>query len=522
MAITRLGSTDRFVEIVNGTGAAGNLAAESGWQAGDLDLIAVSWYDNGPGATLSTPSGYTRAGSADYTLIDASTKATLFYKVLDGTEGASSIQFSAAAYANAVRLTLRGASALEIVAGSFDPGTAANGTTVTSPDIAGSAGQMLLCPMYVSDPATFSTPADMTAGPWNSGAGTDSLRWFYQALSADAGSKSSTLSITRNNRGFALLAQEPAAGGDGSASGTTLTATASIVAGAASANAQAGGATLSASASAIAGSAAGGAGAAGVTLAASASIVAGSASGAAAAAGVTLGSSASLVAGAPSVSVSASGAVLSQAASLLAGSASASADGAASGTTLAASATLLGGNASGTANATASGATVSATASVLAGTASASGNATANGVTLTAAASLLGGSAAGAAQAGGSTLAASVTLQAGTASGSGNAAASGVTLSAVATLSAGSASAANDGTAVGTMLAHAASLLPGSASGTAAGSGATVVAIATLLAGSAANDAVATGLTPPPARLTLDNTGRAVARLGARNTRRTA
>ena len=33
MAITRLGSTDRFVEIVNGTGAAGNLAAESGWQA---------------------------------------------------------------------------------------------------------------------------------------------------------------------------------------------------------------------------------------------------------------------------------------------------------------------------------------------------------------------------------------------------------------------------------------------------------------------------------------------------------
>lgn len=207
MAITRLGSTDRFVEILNGTGSAGNLAAESGWQAGDLDLIAVSWYDNGS-ATLSTPSGYTRAGSADYALIDASTKATLFYKVLDGTEGASSIQFSSNAYANAVRLTLRGASALEVVSGSFDPGTAANGTTVTSPDIVGSAGQMLLCPMYTGDPATFSTPADMTAGPWNSSAGTDSLRWFYQALSADAGSKSSTLSITRNNRGVALLAQE--------------------------------------------------------------------------------------------------------------------------------------------------------------------------------------------------------------------------------------------------------------------------------------------------------------------------
>lgn len=211
MTIARVGSTDRIVEILNAAGAANNLAGESGIAAGDLDLIAVSWYNPG-GRTITTPAGYTKAGGQDYLVAsydDDASYATLFYKVLTGSEGASSIQFSGNVYANAVRLTLRGASALNLSAPS--PGTAGSGTICTAPDVAGSAGQALICPFFISDPATFATPTDMTPGPWNSGANTNSLRWFLQVLAGDVGAKTTTLSSARDNLGFSFLVSESGA-----------------------------------------------------------------------------------------------------------------------------------------------------------------------------------------------------------------------------------------------------------------------------------------------------------------------
>lgn len=113
--------------------------------------------------------------------------------------------------------------------------------------------------------------------------------------------------------------------------------------------------------------------AAGVTLTAAASLIAGAASGAsgATAAGATLTASAALVAGAAAgqVNAAAAGVTLAAASSLVAGSASGEGAGVAAGVVVAAAASLLAGSASGQQAAEAAGVTLVASSSLLRGSA---------------------------------------------------------------------------------------------------------------------------------------------------------
>jgi hypothetical protein len=179
--------------------------------------------------------------------------------------------------------------------------------------------------------------------------------------------------------------------------------------------------------------------ASGVTTTATASLIPGAATGnsAGSASGVTLTATASLIAGAASAASSAAGQTLTATASLLAGSASGNEAGSASGVTLTAASSLIAGSASGTANGSASGATLTATASLTAGSASGNTAGTANGVTLTASSSLIAGASSAASSAAGVTLAASSSILAGSASGASAGSAGGATWTATASLIAG-------------------------------------------------------------------------------------
>lgn len=189
------------------------------------------------------------------------------------------------------------------------------------------------------------------------------------------------------------------------------------------------------------------------------------------------------------INATAAGVTLTVTSSLTAGAATGQRNATAAGQTLTATASLIAGSASGQANATASGQTLTATASLVPGTATGQQNATASGQTLTAAASLIPGTATGgnAGTAAGATLTATATLIPGTATGQQNATAPGVTLTAGVSLIAGSASAANDATASGVVIQAAASFIAGTATGNAGATaaGATMTATVTFIAGGA-------------------------------------
>jgi hypothetical protein len=228
----------------------------------------------------------------------------------------------------------------------------------------------------------------------------------------------------------------PLAGTNGTATGATITATASMEAGTATGDAAASGATITATASLIAGAASIDGTAAGSTIAATASLEAGTATGDASAAASTPTATASLVAGTATGDATAAGDTITATASLVAGTAEGSGNATAAGSTITVTASMQAGSAEGgsapasrreyivgppylnetgarqyvTANYyiietvtaagvddTAPGATITATASLVAGTAT--GDATAAGATIVATASLVAGTATAAAAA---------------------------------------------------------------------------------------------------------------------------
>lgn len=214
----------------------------------------------------------------------------------------------------------------------------------------------------------------------------------------------------QRSRQFVYLA---AGGTDATANGVTLTATASLIAGSATAASTAAAVTLTATASIITGSATAASVAAGVTLTATASLIPGSASGSSTgiANGVTLTATASLIAGTATAASTAAGTTLTATASIIAGSASGSAAGTANGVTLTGTATLIAGAA--TASSTATGQTLNITDSLIAGSASGASGGTAAGTTLTASSSMIPGAATAASSGPSTTWAATATIIAG-------------------------------------------------------------------------------------------------------------
>lgn len=236
-----------------------------------------------------------------------------------------------------------------------------------------------------------------------------------------AGTYSVTWTESPDQGAILVLAAFGADGPNGYATGATLTATASLVPGAATGGAGAGatasGATLTAVASVVPGQATGGATAAGAALSATSSLLPGVARGGAQASGQMLTATASIVPGAATGNATASGAALAAVASLVPGSAQGGAS--AAGQTIQAVATMVTGAAAG--GATASGQALTAVASLVPGAASStpSGSVTASGAVLQSSVQLIAGAAIGGALASGRTLQATASLSPGSATGSG-------------------------------------------------------------------------------------------------------
>lgn len=190
----------------------GNLTKSTGTASGDIGIILVSWWERSS-YTITTPTGWT-APSGNQLAIGGAGGArnllTVFYRVMDGSEGANwAVSFSGSTYGNAVLLTLRNsAGAMSFV--SATAGTAATGTTLTAPDVSGTDGYGLVVACGTSDPATHTTPGGMTIGPVG-GSGTNTGRFFWEQLAATGatGTRVSTLGTSRDNGAFSILVAGP-------------------------------------------------------------------------------------------------------------------------------------------------------------------------------------------------------------------------------------------------------------------------------------------------------------------------
>jgi hypothetical protein len=212
MTISRVG-TGASAELNPGTST--TLNKPTGTGSGHVCVIEVSWFE-GSGLDLgaNTPTGFTLRGNL---VIGgggaAESRVAVFTRDCDGSEPASwTVSLTGSSFATWIADTYSGDGALTYA--SIVTGTAASGTTCTSPSVAGTAGQGLICPMGTSDPTTMTTPSGMAAGT----AGlqnTNTCRLFYETLGSTGatGTRASTLGTSRENGGFSILLNDAGGGG---------------------------------------------------------------------------------------------------------------------------------------------------------------------------------------------------------------------------------------------------------------------------------------------------------------------
>lgn len=300
---------------------------------------------------------------------------------------------------------------------------------------------------------------------------------FVQATAGATGTKTVAAggSLASDLQGVGFTVAIPPTSTNGSASGASLAATSSLIAGAASAvrNAAASGVVLAAVVSLLVGTATGqrNASVSGQSLAATASLSAGSASGVR--------------------SPTASGSLLTAASSIIDGGAVGVSNGAASGSSFPLTVSLFPGIA--TSGTVVAGAALEVGASLSPGGASATSSATASGTALSTAYSLTSGSASGetSSVAVGAPFSLTASLSPGIASAVRNASASGPLLNVSTTLEPGQAVAGS--VATGATISASASVTPGAASGAAVTSGLAFAVQTSLTAGTASGSAVADG-----------------------------
>lgn len=229
--------------------------------------------------------------------------------------------------------------------------------------------------------------------------------------------------------------------------------------------------------------------ASGATVSATGSVIAGTATGTQnpTIAGQTVSGTASVIAGSATGAATAPGGVVQATAGLTAGAATGTSNATGGGILISAASAVTGGGATGTGNGTATGATIAANATLTAATAT--GGATVPGQTIQASTAVLAGGASGAgsATAPGDIASAASAIVAGTATGQRNPTVAGATLAATAALAAGGASGVQSPTVAGQILTGTASLISNGASGASLGQapGAVVIASATLVPGTA-------------------------------------
>lgn len=451
--------------------ASGSNTASTSWAVnfpdavlGDMFTVNLAWDDSTTVTSVTPPTGPN--GETATAIVSAvasngtEVRAQAWRYIATGTWAAGTRNFTPSASESWQAHVLR------VRAGEFDATTPIGATSTRAS--AGTAETSMLSPAFSAgstdgggrlvmygaaddDPVTSNASGWSTLATADLGAVTGTLAVRNLETTASESMPEARWRIASDSWAtLAYVIRKPSTSTDGTATGQTLTAAASLIPGSASGvrSPTQAGVTLTAAASLIAGLATGQTNitANGVLVSSAASLIPGAASGVQnpTAAGQTMVAAASLVPGAASgvQNPTAAGQVLTAAASLIAGAASSGTSGTADGVTMVAAASLVAGSASGVRNATAPGATMTAGASLVAGAASAVRSPTQAGATLSVAASLVPGAA----------------------SGVRSPTAAGVTLSAAASLVAGAASADNGAVAPGALFTAGASLLPGAAS----------------------------------------------------------
>lgn len=221
MAIARRGSANYSIEWQESSSA--SITKEPSVQVGDIIFIGVSAYsDEGAnaGGTVSI-SGFSIVGGAGVAYetygADGASKGTVFYRVVDGTEGSSftintNPNSGTYPYGSAVLIAFSGSSVSIEGSGSTDN---ASGTSPSAPSVTAAGSNTLLLSFYLySDPASFTAPSGSDGSIVNSPQNTNgsAISWDAIASSGATGARIATLGASRDCLGVSVLLKETAGG----------------------------------------------------------------------------------------------------------------------------------------------------------------------------------------------------------------------------------------------------------------------------------------------------------------------
>jgi hypothetical protein len=227
MTIARRGSTDYSVQWLGSSST--EITKEPTVQVGDIIIVGVSGYSvNGTdiGGNVTIDGGFTKLIEISYGLYGGygAATGTIFYKIVDGTEGSTFTITSVGGtdpYGSAVLIAFSGNSlSLDTSDSAF---SSSSGTSPVAPSINASTTNELLVNLFLySDPASFTPPSGYDGYFVNSPQNTNSsaVSWDAVASSGSTGTRTATLGAAREWLAASILLKESGA--------TTNTSTTSI------------------------------------------------------------------------------------------------------------------------------------------------------------------------------------------------------------------------------------------------------------------------------------------------------
>lgn len=225
MTIARRGSTNYSVQWLNSSSAV--ITKETTVQVGDIIIVGVSAYSNNgdnAGGKVTITGGFTKLIEVLYGSygVDGASTGTIFYKIVDGTEGSSFTITSVGGtypYGSAVLIAFSGNSLSVDTSAS----TASSETSPVAPSISAATTNELLINLFLySDPASFTPPSGYDGYFVNSPQSSNgsAVSWDAVASSGATGTRTATLGASRDYLAASVLIKESGA--------TTNTITTSI------------------------------------------------------------------------------------------------------------------------------------------------------------------------------------------------------------------------------------------------------------------------------------------------------
>lgn len=218
MTIARRGSTDYSVQWLGSSST--EITKEPTVQVGDIIIVGVSGYSvNGTdiGGNVTINGGFTKLIEISYGLYGGygAATGTIFYKIVDGTEGSTFTITSVGGtdpYGSAVLIAFSGNSlSLDTSDSAF---SSSSGTSPVAPSINASTTNELLVNLFLySDPASFTPPSGYDGYFVNSPQNTNSsaVSWDAVASSGSTGTRTATLGTSREWLAASILLKESGA-----------------------------------------------------------------------------------------------------------------------------------------------------------------------------------------------------------------------------------------------------------------------------------------------------------------------